>query len=152
MLNLIEPSDAYPNVQMSGGCPPTTSLFQMSVNISDTGEMGASTPAVTVILGHKAFHLVPTGSREMLSGNIRMLYTQRSVPSPRAEEVHKNVIKKIALVLYCCFKLDNIQERCSRRRSTSSDTFWCVFFNLFCDSGSPLESNLSLLNKWVTNT
>lgn len=59
-------------------------LLQTSVNISDTGEMGASTPAVTVILGHKAFHLVPTGSREMLYGNTGMLYTQKSVPSPRS--------------------------------------------------------------------
>lgn len=46
------------------------------LNISDTREMGASTPAVTVILGHKAFHLVPTGSTEMLYWNIGMLYTQ----------------------------------------------------------------------------
>lgn len=52
-------------------CPP--SFLQTSVNISDTGEMGASTPAVTVILGHKAFYLVPTGSREMSYGNIGML-------------------------------------------------------------------------------
>lgn len=54
-------------------------LPETSANISDTGEMGASTPAVTVILGLRAFHLVPTGSGEMLCGNIGMLYTHSSL-------------------------------------------------------------------------
>lgn len=54
-------------------------LPETSANISDTGEMGASTPAVTVILGLRAFHLVPTGSGEMLCGNIGMLYIHSSL-------------------------------------------------------------------------
>lgn len=38
----------------------------MSVNISDTGEMGASTPAVIVILGHKSLSSCPN----RIQGNV----------------------------------------------------------------------------------
>lgn len=43
--------------------PPSSSTPAVCVNISDTGEMGACTPAVTLIFGRAPFHLVPTGSQ-----------------------------------------------------------------------------------------
>lgn len=71
-----------------------------SVNISDTGEMGASTPAVTLIFGYKPFHLAPTGSREMYRNTVML---QTVVCSFSKNYIHGATPSK-ALILKCVCK------------------------------------------------
>lgn len=67
-------------------------------NISDTGEMGASTPAPSGRFGCRPFHPAPAGSRE-LRRNTGM--ARESVLSPRATSTEER-LQRAAILKFVC--------------------------------------------------